>query len=130
MDVNAKGTFLVVQAVLPVMKAQGYGRICNIASIGGKHSAPSRHYSASKAAVMGFRAVLAQRSGRLASPRLHLPQHHPDRYGAGEPGRSGDQQRLEGQDRHGPYRRTRKDVVGPVAFFCSDDFLRSSPGGR
>lgn len=57
MDVNAKGTFLVVQALLPVMKAQGYGRICNIASIGGKHGAPEQaHYSASKAAVKIGRA--------------------------------------------------------------------------
>ncbi len=64
MDVNAKGTFLVTQAVLPVMNAQGYGRICNIASIGGKHGAPEQaHYSASKAAVMGFTRVLAQEVG-------------------------------------------------------------------
>ncbi len=35
------------------MKARGYGRIVNIASIGGKHGAPVQaHYSASKAAVM------------------------------------------------------------------------------
>jgi NAD(P)-dependent dehydrogenase (short-subunit alcohol dehydrogenase family) len=42
MDVNAKGTFLVIQALLPQMKAQSYGRICHIASIGGKHGAPNR----------------------------------------------------------------------------------------
>lgn len=64
MDVNAKGTFLVTQALLPAMKAQGYGRICNIASIGGKHGAPEQaHYSASKAAAMGFTRVLAQEVG-------------------------------------------------------------------
>lgn len=64
MDVNAKGTFLVVQAVLPMMKARRYGRIVNIASIGGKHGAPEQaHYSASKAAVMGFTRVLAQEVG-------------------------------------------------------------------
>lgn len=64
LDVNAKGTFLVVQALLPHMKARGYGRIVNIASIGGKHGAPQQaHYSASKAAVMGFTRVLAQEVG-------------------------------------------------------------------
>lgn len=64
LDVNAKGTFLVVQALLPHMKACGYGRIVNIASIGGKHGAPQQaHYSASKAAVMGFTRVLAQEVG-------------------------------------------------------------------
>ena len=64
MDVNAKGTFLVTQAVLPHMRARKYGRIVNIASIGGKHGAPAQaHYSASKAAVMGFTRVLAQEVG-------------------------------------------------------------------
>jgi len=64
MNVNAKGTFLVVQALLPHMRARGYGRIVNIASIGGKHGAPEQaHYSASKAAIMGFTRVLAQEAG-------------------------------------------------------------------
>ena len=66
MDVNAKGTFLVVQALLPHMRAAGYGRIVNIASIGGKHGAPEQaHYSASKAAIMGFTRVLAQEVGQF-----------------------------------------------------------------
>ena len=62
--VNAKGTFLVVRALLPHMKARRYGRIVNIASIGGKHGSPGQaHYSATKAAVMGFTRVLAQEVG-------------------------------------------------------------------
>lgn len=64
LDVNAKGTFLVIQALLPHMRERRYGRIVNIASIGGKHGAPLQaHYSASKAAVMGFTRVLAQEVG-------------------------------------------------------------------
>ena len=64
MDVNAKGTFLVTQALLPHMRGRGYGRIVNIATIGGKHVAPEQaHYSASKAAIMGFTRVLAQEAG-------------------------------------------------------------------
>jgi 3-oxoacyl-[acyl-carrier protein] reductase len=64
LDVNAKGVFLVVQALLPHMRERGYGRIVNIASIGGKQGAPNQaHYSASKAAVMGFTRVLAQEAG-------------------------------------------------------------------
>ena len=64
MAVNAKGTFLVTQALLPHMRERGYGRIVNVASIGGKHGAPEQaHYSASKAAVMGFTRVLAQEVG-------------------------------------------------------------------
>ena len=64
LDVNAKGTFLVVQSLLPHMRERGYGRIVNIASIGGKQGAPAQaHYSASKAAIMGFTRVLAQEVG-------------------------------------------------------------------
>ncbi len=64
LDVNAKGAFLVTQAFLPHMKERRYGRIVNIASIGGKHGAPEQaHYSASKAAIMGFTRVLAQEVG-------------------------------------------------------------------
>ena len=66
MDINAKGTFLVVQALLPHMRERSYGRIVNIASIGGKHGAPEQaHYSASKAAIMGFTPVLAQEVGQF-----------------------------------------------------------------
>ena len=54
----------MTQALLPHMRAQRYGRIVNIASIGGKQGAPTQaHYSASKAAVMGFTRVLAQEIG-------------------------------------------------------------------
>jgi 3-oxoacyl-[acyl-carrier protein] reductase len=64
LNVNAKGAFLVTQAFLPHMKERRYGRIVNIASIGGKHGAPEQaHYSASKAAIMGFTRVLAQEVG-------------------------------------------------------------------
>lgn len=63
-NVNTKGTFLVVQALLPHMKARKYGRIVNIASIGGKHGGPRQaHYAATKAAVMAFTRVLAQEAG-------------------------------------------------------------------
>ena len=66
MDVNAKGTFLVTQAVLPHMRARGYGRVVNIASIGGKHGSPEQaHYAASKAAVLAFTRVVAQEVGQF-----------------------------------------------------------------
>lgn len=63
-NVNAKGTFLVSQAILAHMKARKYGKIVNIASIGGKHGGPRQaHYAATKAAVMAFTRVLAQEVG-------------------------------------------------------------------
>ena len=61
MDVNAKGVFLVSQAVLPHMIAHRGGKIVNIGS-----AAPKRggvllaHYAASKAAVLAFTRSLAR----------------------------------------------------------------------
>lgn len=122
MDVNAKGTFLVVQALLPVMKAQGYGRICNIASIGGKHGAPEQaHYSASKAAVMGFTRVLAQEVGPLGitanciCPGIILTDM--GRVNLDDPAISNAWKAKTAMARIGEP----SDVAGPVAFFCSDD---------
>jgi 3-oxoacyl-[acyl-carrier protein] reductase len=54
-DINLHGTFHVNRAVVPSMKAHGYGRIVNVASIAGKEGNPNASaYSASKAAVIGM----------------------------------------------------------------------------
>jgi NAD(P)-dependent dehydrogenase (short-subunit alcohol dehydrogenase family) len=42
MAVNLKGTFLCCQAVIPVMRANGHGRIINIGSIVGKNGGNAR----------------------------------------------------------------------------------------
>lgn len=122
MDVNAKGTFLVTQAVLPVMKAQRYGRICNIASIGGKHGAPQQaHYSASKAAVMGFTRVLAQEVGPFGitanciCPGIIMTDM--GRVNLEDPAIRAAWEMKTAMARIGDP----EDVAGPVAFFCSDD---------
>lgn len=55
MDVNAKGVFLCVKAVIPGMLERGGGRIVNIASQAGKRGYKLfAHYCASKAAVIVF----------------------------------------------------------------------------
>jgi meso-butanediol dehydrogenase / (S,S)-butanediol dehydrogenase / diacetyl reductase len=55
MAVNAKGTFLVMRAVLPAMIARRSGSIVNIASVAGIEGAELlSHYSASKFAVVGL----------------------------------------------------------------------------
>ena len=66
MAVNAKGTFLVNQAAVAQMRAQGGGgRIINISSIAGKAGyATLTHYSASKFAVVGFTNALAKEVAR------------------------------------------------------------------
>jgi 3-oxoacyl-[acyl-carrier protein] reductase len=60
-DINLNGTFYVCRAVVPGMKARGYGRIVNIASIAGKEGNPNASaYSASKAGVIGLTKSLGK----------------------------------------------------------------------
>jgi 2-dehydro-3-deoxy-L-rhamnonate dehydrogenase (NAD+) len=59
--INLMGTFHVNKAVVPAMRAQGYGRIVNIASIAGKEGNPNAcAYSASKAGVIGLTKSLGK----------------------------------------------------------------------
>ncbi len=59
--VNTKGCFNCVKAVLSCMIHNKYGRIINVASIWGEVGASCEvHYSASKAAVIGFTKALAK----------------------------------------------------------------------
>jgi 2-hydroxycyclohexanecarboxyl-CoA dehydrogenase len=61
--VNVKGAFLVTQAVLPRMRAQGYGRIVNLSSVSAKRGGGifgGAHYSAAKAAVLGLTKAVAR----------------------------------------------------------------------
>ena len=52
--INLNGVFYANRAALPKMKAGGYGRIVNVASIAGKEGNPmAGAYSSSKAAVIG-----------------------------------------------------------------------------
>ena len=60
-EVNLIAPFLLCRAVVPIMMAQGYGRIVNVASIAGKEGNPNAsHYSASKAGLIGLTKSLAK----------------------------------------------------------------------
>jgi 2-dehydro-3-deoxy-L-rhamnonate dehydrogenase (NAD+) len=60
-DINLKGVFYCCHAVVPLMQANGYGRIVNIASIAGKEGNPNASaYSASKAGVIGLTKSLGK----------------------------------------------------------------------
>jgi len=62
-NVNMFGLFQITQAVCEVMKKQRYGRIVHLSSVSGKRGGGvfgGAHYSASKAAVLGFSKNLAR----------------------------------------------------------------------
>jgi len=61
MDLNINAPFYMCRAILPHMRAKGYGRIVNIASIAGKEGNPNMvAYSASKAAIIGLTKSIAK----------------------------------------------------------------------
>jgi len=62
-NVNMFGLFLISKAVLKPMKEKGWGRIISLSSVSGKRGGGvfgGAHYSASKAAVLGFSKNLAR----------------------------------------------------------------------
>ena len=66
MDVNLRGMFLCCRAVFPAMRAQGRGKIVNIASIRPFEGTRLRlHYTTSKAGVVGFTRALAREVGEF-----------------------------------------------------------------
>ena len=62
LDVNLKGTYLCTRAVLPAMKAAGWGRVVNISSSAGRSVSTlgGPHYTTAKAAVLGFTRAVAR----------------------------------------------------------------------
>jgi len=66
-NVNMFGLFLCTQSVLETMKEQKYGRIVSLSSVSAKRGGGvfgGAHYSASKAAVLGFSKNLAREVAR------------------------------------------------------------------
>ncbi|MCX7026461.1 MAG: 3-oxoacyl-ACP reductase FabG [Spirochaetes bacterium] len=63
--VNLTGPFLCCKAVAPVMKKQNFGKIVNIASLGGRTGRPGVgvNYAASKAGLIGITKCLAKELG-------------------------------------------------------------------
>lgn len=61
---NLKGSFNTIHALLPGMRAQGWGRIVNIASLAGQAGVPRMTaYSAAKAGVVGLTKAVAREVG-------------------------------------------------------------------
>ena len=98
--VNVSAVFHTTKAALPGMKAQGWGRIVNIASAHGLVASPFKApYTATKHAVVGFSkagAVSAARGARHHGGRRAAGVRHgddPDPVGAGAVFAGGDENR-------------------------------------
>ena len=65
LEVNMVAPFLLTQAALPAMRAQGYGRIVNISSSAGRtvSTLGGAHYTASKAGMLGLTRASAKELG-------------------------------------------------------------------
>ena len=67
LEVNLTAPFLLTKAVLPIMKAQRYGRIVNISSSAGRtvSTLGGAHYTASKAGLLGLTRAAAKELGQF-----------------------------------------------------------------
>jgi NAD(P)-dependent dehydrogenase (short-subunit alcohol dehydrogenase family) len=123
MAVNVKGVWNCARAVAPVMRAQGGGRIINVASaIVAKGTAMLMHYVASKGAVVAMTRALARELGpagiavNAIAPGLILS----DTVQA-NPAITGFQSAAIMQARSLKREAFPEDVEGTVVFLASDD---------
>jgi 3-oxoacyl-[acyl-carrier protein] reductase len=65
MNVNLRGPFLLCQALIESMKAQGYGRIINSSSLAARVGGidVGIHYASAKAGLIGLTKTLAKEGG-------------------------------------------------------------------
>lgn len=66
LEVNLTAPFLLIQAALPAMKRQEYGRVVNISSTAGRmvSTLGGAHYTASKTGLLGLTRAAAKELGR------------------------------------------------------------------
>lgn len=125
MAVNLRGMFLCCRAVYEPMKAQGRGKIVNIASSRVFEGTPLRlHYTTSKAGVIGFTRALAREVGahgvtvNAVSPGNTLSETQVSSSSA-------QYLATRAEGRAIPRNQTPDDLVGAVLFFASSasDFI-------
>ena len=128
MAVNVKGAWLASKAVYPYMKAQGSGKIVNIASgVPFKGTPIFAHYTVSKGAVMTLTRVLARSVGKdgicvnTLAPGLTRSESLADAHGE----RLDRDDAIEIQLRAIPRSEYPEDLVGALTFLLSEsaDFI-------
>jgi len=134
MNVHVKGSFFITQAVVPEMKAKGYGKIVNIASEFCLYGSPSAsHYTAAKSALLGLTKSWARELApfgiRVNAVAPSLMESELTRASVGD-------DFLEAQGKAAPFGRLAlpDEVAGVVAFLAGpeSDFISGqtiSPNG-
>jgi 3-oxoacyl-[acyl-carrier protein] reductase len=120
--VNSRGVFLMTQALIPHMRERKYGRIVNMASLAARTGGPGQsHYAASKSAVVGFTRVSSMELGQhgitVNAICPGIIQTEMGMNNLRDPERVAYFEKITDLHRIG----NPEDVVGPVAFFASDD---------
>jgi NAD(P)-dependent dehydrogenase (short-subunit alcohol dehydrogenase family) len=122
-DVNVLGMFLVTRAVMPAMRAAGYGRIVNIASGTPYKGVPFLlHYVTSKGAVIAMTRAVAKEVGadgilvNTVSPGFTMSDGV-----LANPVQVEQLQEISLKARLVQRDQYPSDIVGAVAFFCSPD---------
>ena len=122
MQVNRRGVFTCVKAVVPEMRRNGYGKIVNISSGTVFKGTPMMlHYVSSKGAVVAFTRALAREVGdagirvNALAPGLTMSEEV-----------AGKRQWAEIKDAHAATRAIRRDelpedLIGAMLFLCSSD---------
>jgi NAD(P)-dependent dehydrogenase (short-subunit alcohol dehydrogenase family) len=121
MAVNLRGLFLCARAVFPAMKAQGKGKIINIASSTFFKGVPHYiHYTTSKGGVVGFTRSLARELGEFG---IRVNAIAPGFTLSGENEKNISEERKQENVRSRMLKRAEvpEDLVGTFVFLASDD---------
>jgi len=121
LNINLKGTWLACQAVVPAMRAAGYGKIINIGSSTALKGSPGRiHYVASKGGIGAFTRTLARELGgtgirvNCIIPGSTLSEEAPDDSAMNLRNAAVGQRAI-------PRVQRPADLEGPLLFFASED---------
>jgi NAD(P)-dependent dehydrogenase (short-subunit alcohol dehydrogenase family) len=121
MAINLRGLFLTARAVFPAMKAQGKGKIVNIASSTFfKGVAHYIHYTTSKGGVVGFTRSLARELGEFGI-RVNAIAPGFTLSGENEKNISEERKRANVEARMLRRHELPEDLVGTLVYLASDD---------